>query len=493
MKSRAFVKLLGTALAICICAGAAGCGASDKGNNQNAAADEAADAAGLSQEAAADDAEAGAKDATVSDSKDSASDGENMTLTPSEDMADIGITLNLPDAYVNADGIIDMMGADYSDGQGVYLGEALYLGMSIDEYYEIVAKEELTDEDLVKIQNQIMPLFTIAAIDDDREADALIRMLDEIFGEGTYTEQDLTLLNKAGDCSFFELADSSFEDNYSNLSEVFAKEYDTLISMKDVVLENAEFSPVTRPFAELIGSKVSFTTTDLDGNPVSSEEIFGAHEITMVNVWATWCHWCVDELPELEKISSRLAEKDCAVIGLCGDAESDDIIAKAKNQLAENNDTYLNICPWDGWQDTFDMSNGWPTTFFVDRNGVIVGKPVIGAAIDVYEPTVEALLEDKAGTAQEETADEDSEVNEAYNIYVVDQDAQPVEGAMVQFCTEDTCKMAKTDASGLASFADPEGIYDVHVLKVPEGYEDQEEVYKTDKKYGDMFITVEKK
>ena len=39
---------------------------------------------------------------------------------------------------------------------------------------------------------------------------------------------------------------------------------------------------------DCIGTKVSFTTTDLDGNPISSEEIFSQHEITMVNIWSSW-------------------------------------------------------------------------------------------------------------------------------------------------------------------------------------------------------------
>ena len=63
---------------------------------------------------------------------------------------------------------------------------------------------------------------------------------------------------------------------------------------------------------------------------------------------------------------------------------------------------------------------------------------------------------------------------------------------MVQFCTNDTCKVAPTDAGGLASFADPEGIYEVHVLKAPDGYENNDEIYKTKNTYSDLVITITK-
>ena len=63
---------------------------------------------------------------------------------------------------------------------------------------------------------------------------------------------------------------------------------------------------------------------------------------------------------------------------------------------------------------------------------------------------------------------------------------------MVQFCTDEICKVAPTDADGLASFDDPEGAYEVHILKVPEGYKGTDEVFKTEAAYGDVNITIEK-
>ena len=65
---------------------------------------------------------------------------------------------------------------------------------------------------------------------------------------------------------------------------------------------------------------ISFETVDLEGNPVTSKELFADHKITMVNIWATWCTHCVRELPELERMSKEWAEQDCQIIGICDDA-----------------------------------------------------------------------------------------------------------------------------------------------------------------------------
>ena len=434
-----------------------------------------------------------------------------------EDLADVGITMNLPAAFGDLKGMTYFQGMDVSDGTGIYFGNGSYIGATREEYQALAAKDAPTEKELQEFQNKVRPLFSIIIIDENRGAEDIVDFINEDNPEEPLTADQLTLLAKEGDCSFFEYTGKLYEgDPHEGLREEFAKEYDALASLKDEVVKNMKFSPVKRAFSDLIGSRVSFETKDLDGRTVSSEEIFSQHEITMVNVWATWCHWCVNELPELEKISGRLAEKDCAVIGLCGDAENDETIAKAKGLLAENGDTYLNLRPWDGWMDIFDMSQGWPMTFFVDREGTIVGRPVVGADINAYEPRVDALLkgedqadaqtQEKDGKEAEDKADAAGTANTAkpadesgkgtagaYNIYVVDQNAQPVEGAMVQFCTNDTCKMALTDADGLASFTDPEGIYDVHVLKVPEGYEKDNEAYKTANTYGDLVITINKK
>ncbi len=263
---------------------------------------------------------------------------------------------------------------------------------------------------------------------------------------------------------------------------------EVVANTEDVVNENtsANIAPVNS--GQLIGQKISFETVDFDGNTISSDEIFSQHEFTMVNVWATWCIYCLQELPELEAIDKEFAENDCGLVGLCGDAGNEEILKYAKDLVADNGVTYLNILPFDGWNNIFRVDVGWPTSYFVNRNGEIVGEPVIGAKPESYRKNMEELIENQSSKDKAE----DGVSKNAYNIYVVDEDSNPLEGVKVQFCTDEICKLGDTDASGLASFAEPEGIYEVHILTVPDGYKQKEEVYNTEDKYGDMTITIEK-
>lgn len=58
-----------------------------------------------------------------------------------------------------------------------------------------------------------------------------------------------------------------------------------------------------------------------------------------------------------------------------------------------------------------------------------------------------------------------------YQIKAVDPDGNPVQGVMVQFCSDEQCLMGKTGEDGIAAFDMPAGSYTVHLLKVPAGYE----------------------
>ena len=95
-------------------------------------------------------------------------------------------------------------------------------------------------------------------------------------------------------------------------------------------------------------------------------------------------------------------------------------------------------------------------------------------------------------SAADNTAKPAAASNDHYTIKVVDEASDPVSGATVQFCSDDKCKMAKTGSDGTVMFDDPEGVYTVHILKVPKGYKNNDSEYKTDDHYSDMVIVVEK-
>ena len=144
----------------------------------------------------------------------------------------------------------------------------------------------------------------------------------------------------------------------------------------------------------------AFEGKDLDGNLVKSDELFSANAVTVVNFWFTGCKPCVGELSELDALNKELAKKGGALIGvntstLDGDETE---ISEAKDVLAKKGVTYQNVyfAP-DGEAGKF-ITNifAYPTTYVVDRNGNIVGDPIVGAITEKKQAETLQKLIDQA-------------------------------------------------------------------------------------------------
>jgi len=128
----------------------------------------------------------------------------------------------------------------------------------------------------------------------------------------------------------------------------------------------------------------AIATVDLEGNAASGE-IFVRSPITMINIWATWCPPCIQELPELQKLSDEYASSGLQVIGVLEDgitdlqAPSQNAISKAIGLLESAGASYTVILPEEVLINAFikDMQY-FPTTFFIDSNGALL-RTEIGA------------------------------------------------------------------------------------------------------------------
>ena len=144
----------------------------------------------------------------------------------------------------------------------------------------------------------------------------------------------------------------------------------------------------------------AFEGKDLDGNPVKSDELFSANAVTVVNFWFTTCKPCVGELGDLEALNKSLAEKGGTVVGinaftLDGDETA---IAEAKAVLAKKGATYRNLTFASGSEAGVLTGNvfAFPTTYVVDRNGNIVGEPIVGAITEKKQAETLQKLIDQA-------------------------------------------------------------------------------------------------
>ena len=144
----------------------------------------------------------------------------------------------------------------------------------------------------------------------------------------------------------------------------------------------------------------AFEGKDLDGNTVKSDELFYGNAVTVVNFWFTTCNPCVGELAELDALNKKLAEKGGSLIGvntftLDGDETA---ISEAKDVLAKKGATYQNVYfASDGEAGKFTENIfAYPSTYVVDRNGNIVGKPIVGAITEKNQAETLQKLIDQA-------------------------------------------------------------------------------------------------
>ena len=191
-----------------------------------------------------------------------------------------------------------------------------------------------------------------------------------------FTDEEYELLKeKATEIKNIEDQLAALEEEFPSLSETPAEDGSMSVP--------AGSDKTTPPDDGSMQKFPAFEGKDLDGNTVKSSELFAKNAVTVVNFWFTTCNPCVGELGELDALNKELAEKGGALIGvntftLDGDETA---ISEAKDVLAKKGATYQNVY--------FD-SNGeagkfttnifaYPTTYVVDRNGNIVGDPIVGA------------------------------------------------------------------------------------------------------------------
>lgn len=128
----------------------------------------------------------------------------------------------------------------------------------------------------------------------------------------------------------------------------------------------------------------AFETTDLYGEAADAS-IFEGYDLTLINVWATFCRPCVKEMPDLAALAEEYAEKNVRVVGLVSDVLnydgtiSDEQVETAKAIVDKTQANYLHLLPSKDLLGLLSQIDAVPTTFFVDSQGRQVGKTYLGA------------------------------------------------------------------------------------------------------------------
>ena len=132
-------------------------------------------------------------------------------------------------------------------------------------------------------------------------------------------------------------------------------------------------APATTASAPLspTGAKLSFSTTDMNGRPVSMSTYSGS-KIVVFNMWEPWCGPCVREMPDLQKLYDNYKSKGLMVVGVYSTEEN------AKSTVESKGITYPIIRKSSEFN-AFDTGYV-PTTIIVDGNGnILTSEPIIGS------------------------------------------------------------------------------------------------------------------
>ena len=229
----------------------------------------------------------------------------------------------------------------------------------------------------------------MAMIEDGKNyGDFLLKTIEDA-KEGFSDEEYEWLKESATEISNIENKLTELEEKYP---EIMQKSMDGDMSMP------AGSDTSTPPDDGSMQKFPAFEGKDLDGNTVKSDELFSGNAVTVVNFWFTTCNPCVGELAELDALNKELAEKGGSLIGvntftLDGDETA---ISEAKDVLAKKGATYQNVYfDSDGEAGKFTTNIfAYPTTYVIDRNGNIVGEPIVGAITEKKQAeTLQKLIE----------------------------------------------------------------------------------------------------
>ena len=137
-----------------------------------------------------------------------------------------------------------------------------------------------------------------------------------------------------------------------------------------------------------LGQAPDLTFVSLDGDTVRSLDLRG--EVVVLNFWATWCLPCRLEMPSLQSLHDDMAEEGVRVLGLATDVGGEEPI---RAFLSERDITYMVGRASASQRRAFGGISGIPTTFIIDRTGVVQHRIVGYFAPPAMRAAVRRLLE----------------------------------------------------------------------------------------------------
>lgn len=129
----------------------------------------------------------------------------------------------------------------------------------------------------------------------------------------------------------------------------------------------------------------NFKAITLDGESVN-QDIFADYDLTMINIWATFCGPCLREMPDLGEIHEEYKDKNFQIVGIVTDVLNNDgtlsekQLATAREVVEKTGAHYLHLIPsYDLIMAKIKDVTSVPETIFVDKDGNLTGESYLGS------------------------------------------------------------------------------------------------------------------
>jgi peroxiredoxin len=111
----------------------------------------------------------------------------------------------------------------------------------------------------------------------------------------------------------------------------------------------------------------NFTLPDLDGKMVSLADYKG--QVVLLNIWATWCRPCVEEMPSMEKLYQELKDEEFEILAVSIDESGAQVVLPfmKKHKLS-----FPALTDTAGAIKNLYQTTGVPESFIIDKDGRIV-------------------------------------------------------------------------------------------------------------------------
>jgi peroxiredoxin len=145
--------------------------------------------------------------------------------------------------------------------------------------------------------------------------------------------------------------------------------------------------PDTHDGAPQVGDRLAnFTLPDLQGHTIQLSDFRG--QVVFVNVWATWCPPCVEEMPTIQRLYDQLHERGLEVFAVSIDALGEQVVGPF---MRERQLSFPVLLDKQSVIERLYRTGGVPESFIIDKQGRLVEK-VVGPR-DWAHPRVVAMFE----------------------------------------------------------------------------------------------------